>query len=111
MDEARALFLSLPSAAQTDVRAASGQKDSVDLRKVARAAYPYVQTVADAHRIAQFLASEELGILDCPHRRAHQCALSQAMRKMRTMKEYVVLKDRCDACAWGRVLEASWAVA
>ena len=58
MDEARALFLSLPSATQVNVRAASGQKNSVDLRKVARAAYPHVQTLADAEGIAQFLACE-----------------------------------------------------
>lgn len=107
MDEARALFLSLPPTAQTDVRAASGQKDSVNLREAARAAYPYVQTLADAQGIAQFLASEELGILDCLVGRANQCVLSQTLRKIRTLREYVMLKDRCDACTARHVLGAS----
>ncbi len=43
-----------------------GSKDSVDLRKVARAVYPYVQTLGDAQGIAQFLANEETAYLDCP---------------------------------------------
>jgi hypothetical protein len=75
MDQARALFLSLPSAAQTYVRAASGHKDSVDLRKVARAVYPYVQSLEDAQGIAQFLANEEIANLDRPARPANDCVL------------------------------------
>jgi hypothetical protein len=108
MDEARALFLSLPSTAQTDVRTVRGQEDLVDLRKVARAAYPYVQTIADAHSIAQFLESEELDILNCPNRLVDECALSQALRKTRTLTAYVLLKERCEACASGQPLEGSW---
>jgi hypothetical protein len=103
MDEARALFLSLPSAAQTYVRAALGDKGSVNLRKVSRAVYPYVQSLEDAQGIAQFLAAEETAYLDCPVQPAKACVLSKDLREIRTLREYLVLKDKCDACAAGCV--------
>ena len=107
MDEARALFLSLPPAAQTRLRAAVGRKESINLPKLARAAYPYVQTLADAQDIAEFLANEELGYLDCPAARVNQCVLKQTLREIHTMREYAKLKDKCDACAAGHELEVS----
>ena len=64
MDEARALFLSLPPAARTRLRAAAGHKESISLRKLTRAVYPYVQTLADAQNIADYLEDEADSNLD-----------------------------------------------
>ena|ERR1035437_3276889 len=101
MDSARALFLSLPPSVQTHLRAAASLKEPVNLLNLSRAAYPSVQTLADAQDIAQFLANEELGYLDCPAGRADQRVLNQTLREIHTMREYAKLKDKCDACAAG----------
>jgi hypothetical protein len=71
MHEARALLLSLPPAAQTYLRAAVGRKESVNLRKLTRAVYPYVQTLADAQAIADSLASDAVNNLLEVRQRAH----------------------------------------
>jgi len=51
------LFLSLPPAAQTHLRAAASHKDT-GIRKLTRAVYPYVQTLVDAQDIAHYLAAQ-----------------------------------------------------
>lgn len=58
MDEVRALFLSLPPGAQAHLRAAASRQKPANLLKLARAVYPYVQTLAEATEIAEFLATE-----------------------------------------------------
>jgi hypothetical protein len=58
MHEARALFLSLPASARSDIRAAAKHNDPTDLRKLIRAVYPYVHTFTDAQEIAYYLAGE-----------------------------------------------------
>jgi hypothetical protein len=58
MPDAHALFLSLPTSAQIDIWAAALQGTTIDMRKLTRAVYPYVQTLADARDIAYYLASE-----------------------------------------------------
>jgi hypothetical protein len=83
MDEARALFLSLLPAAQTRLRAAAGHKESINLRKLTRAVYPYVQTLADAQNIADYLEDEADGDLDVRDRVALHSAAS-SKRVVRT---------------------------
>ena len=75
MDEARTLFLSLPLAAQAYLRAAS-QMDPFNLHKLTRAAYPYVQTLADAQGIAEFLANEPVSNLEARERVQLQSSIS-----------------------------------
>jgi hypothetical protein len=58
MYEAHALFLSLPTSAQSNLRAVALQSAPVDMRKLTCAVYPYVQTLADAQDIAFYLAGE-----------------------------------------------------
>jgi hypothetical protein len=58
MHEARTLFLSLPAAAQTHIRSAINHNQPANLRRLTRAVYPYVQTLNEAHDIADLLAGE-----------------------------------------------------
>jgi len=59
MDDALALFLSLPTAAQISIRTLANQMDPPNLRsKLIRALCPYVQTLAEAQNIADLLAVE-----------------------------------------------------
>jgi hypothetical protein len=76
MDEASTLFFSLPPAAQAHLRAAASHKDPLNLRKLTRAAYPYVQTLADAQGIAEFLANEPISNLETRERAQLQSAIS-----------------------------------
>ena len=57
MDEAHDLFLSLPPAAQTHLRTVASLNKAPASLKLLRAAYLYVQTIADAQDVADFLAS------------------------------------------------------
>jgi hypothetical protein len=59
MDDALALFLSLPIVAQTNIRTLANQSDPLNLRtKLTRALCPYVQTLAEAQNIADLFAAE-----------------------------------------------------
>jgi hypothetical protein len=70
MDEMRALFLSLPSAAQAHLRAAAGHQKTVNVPKLARAVYPYVQTLEEAMGVADFIANEALSYPEANKREA-----------------------------------------
>jgi hypothetical protein len=61
VDEVLALFLSLPPDAQAYLRTAASHRKSDNLLKLVRAVYPFVQTIAEATEIAEFLASEVTG--------------------------------------------------
>jgi signal transduction protein with GAF and PtsI domain len=66
MHEALDLFLSLPTAIQTQLRAMIKPKDPNNARKLTRAVYPYVQTIAEAQEIAELLSSAApLTLQDC----------------------------------------------
>jgi hypothetical protein len=76
MDEVRALFLSLPSDAQTHLRTAVRHKEPVNHLKLARVVYPYVQTLAEATEVADFLVSEVAGDQEHCERRDAQSSAS-----------------------------------
>ena len=76
MDEMRDLFLSLPAGAQAHLRAAASHQKVVNVLKLARAAYPYVQTLEEAMGIAEFVANEALGYPEAYNQESPQCGAS-----------------------------------
>ena len=76
MDEVRALFVSLPHDAQAHLRAEASRKKPINLLRLTRAVYPYVQTLAEAKEIAGFLAREASSDQEPSERRDAQRAAS-----------------------------------
>jgi hypothetical protein len=59
MHAVHALLVSLPVSAQNSIRVLASETSPIDVRKLTRTIYPYVQTLAESEEIAFYLANGE----------------------------------------------------